>query len=65
MTQKPEIPDEATRKQEVEKLRNSSRQLEGFTLALDEVIALVEEDLRKQRRIRFEAKNRFVDQEIS
>jgi hypothetical protein len=65
MTQKPEIPDEATRKQEVEKLRNCSRQLEGFTLALDEVIALVEEDLRKQRRIRFEAKNRFVSQEIS
>jgi hypothetical protein len=65
MTQKPEIPDEATRKQEVEKLRNCSRQLEGFTLALDEVIALVEEDLRKQRRIRFEAKNRFVNQEIS
>jgi hypothetical protein len=56
MIQQPSIPDADTRKREVEGLRASNRQLELVTLALDELIAIVEADLRRQRRERLDHK---------
>ena len=61
MTQPPTIPDPETRKREVEQLRESNRQLEQVTLALDELIAMVEADLRHQRRERLDGKYRRVE----
>lgn len=58
VTQQLKIPDAETRKREVEQLRASNRQLELVTLALDELIAMVEADLRRQRRERLEGKYR-------
>lgn len=60
MTETSKIPDPETRKREVQQLRESNRQLEQFTLALDELIAMVEIDLRRQRRERLEGKYRRV-----
>lgn len=60
MIQQPTIPDVETRRREVEGLRQSNRQLELVTLALDELIAMVEADLRCQRRERLESKDRRV-----
>lgn len=62
MTQQPQIPDAETRKRSVERLRESNRQLEHVTLALDELIAMVETDLRRQRRERLEGKYRRMHQ---
>ena len=62
MTQPAKIPDAQTRKGEVERLRESNRQLEQVTLALDELIAMVETDLRHQRRERLEGKYRRMHQ---
>ncbi len=56
MTHQPKIPDPETRKREVERLRENNRQLDLVTLALDELIAMVEADLRRQRRERLEGK---------
>lgn len=63
MTQQPQIPDTETRKRSVERLRESNRQLEQVTLALDELIAMVETDLRRQRRERLEGKYRRMHQQ--
>ena len=60
MIEKPSIPDAETRKREVEGLRESNRRLELVTLALDELMAMVEADLRRQRRERLENKHRRV-----
>jgi hypothetical protein len=54
MIEQPNIPDRETRMREVQGLRESNRQLELVTLALDELIAMVEADLRRQRRSRLE-----------
>ncbi|MGL5941945.1 MAG: hypothetical protein ACRC2S_16545 [Waterburya sp.] len=54
MIEQPNIPDRQTRMREVQSLRESNRQLELVTLALDELIAMVEADLRRQRRSRLE-----------
>lgn len=56
MTQPSSIPDAETRKREVQQLRSSNRQLELAALALDEVLAMAEADLRHQRRRRLEEK---------
>jgi hypothetical protein len=64
MIQQPSIPDAETRKREVESLRESNRQLELVTLALDELIAMVEADLRRQRRERLENKHRRVGSKL-
>lgn len=61
MTQQPQIPDIETRQRSVERLRESNRQLELVTLALDELLAMVESDLRHQRRERLEGKYRRVE----
>ena len=44
------IADSETRKRSLAKLRENNRQLEIVTLAFDELIAMVEADLRSQRR---------------
>ena len=54
MTQPKRIPDPEKLKRTVERLRESNRQLELVTLALDEIIALVDTDLRRQRRNRLQ-----------
>lgn len=52
MTQPKRIPDPQKVKHTVERLRKSNRQLELVTSALDELIAMVDNDLRHQRRTR-------------
>jgi hypothetical protein len=58
MTQPKRIPDPEKVKRTVERLRESNRQLELVTLALDELIARLDTDLRRQRRTRLEGKYR-------
>jgi hypothetical protein len=65
MIEKPSIPDAETRKQEVEGLRESNRQLVLVTLALDELMAMVEADLRRQRRERLENKHRQIGSKVA
>ena len=50
------IADSETRKRSLAKLRENNRQLEIVTLAFDELIAMVEADLRSQRRERLQRK---------
>jgi hypothetical protein len=54
MTEHFPIPNEETRQREVDRLRASNQQLERFELELDELTAMVEADLRQQRRRRLE-----------
>lgn len=54
MTQPKRIPDPEQVERTVERLRESNRQLELVTLALDELIARVDTDLRRQRRTRLQ-----------
>ena len=58
MIQLKRIPDPEKVKRTVERLRESNLQLELVTLALDELIALVDTDLRSQRRSRLQGKYR-------
>lgn len=46
MTQLKKLPDPEKVKRTVERLRASNQQLEVITLALDELIAMVETDIR-------------------
>ena len=46
MTQSKELPDPEKVRRTVERLRASNQQLEAVTLALDELIAMVEADIR-------------------
>ena len=46
MTQLKKLPDPEKAKHTVEQLRASNQQLEAVTLALDELIAMVEADIR-------------------
>jgi hypothetical protein len=52
MNQDHKIADIEMRQQSVQRLRESNKQLELFALALDDLIAMVESDLRHQRRQR-------------
>lgn len=52
MTQHLSVPDLESRKQALEQLRESNYLLELTALSLDELIAVVESDLRRQRRER-------------
>ena len=56
MTKPLKIPDAQTREREVQQLSDSNRQLELATLALDELIAMVEADMYRQQRERLEKK---------
>lgn len=55
MTQSNSLPDPEKLKQTVNQLRASNRQLDLVTLALDELIARIDEDLRQQQRARLQA----------
>lgn len=63
MSDRQNIPDLETRMQEVRGLRASNRQLELATIALDELIAMVEADLRHQRRSRLESNSRQLNRQ--
>ena len=52
MSQQPFYPDEATKKRCLEGLKQSNYQLELYNLSLDEAIALVDAELRQQKRTR-------------
>lgn len=56
MNEQLRIPDAETRKREVERLRESNQQLELVALALDDLLAMVEAELRQQRRERLRSK---------
>lgn len=56
MTQQYKIPDEETRQRSVKNLREVRRQLELFGLELDELLAMADVELRRQRRERLEGK---------
>lgn len=53
MNNKPKIPDAETRAKSVANMRKTCRELELVTLELDELIAMVEVDLCRQRKERF------------
>ena len=48
------IADSETRKRSLANLKESNRQLELVTLAFDDLIAMVEVDLRRQRQERLQ-----------
>ena len=48
----PKIPDPETRQRLIDQLRESNRKLDISNLALEELIARIEADLREQRRAR-------------
>jgi hypothetical protein len=58
MIQSKRMPDPEKVKRTVERLRESNRQLELVTLALDELIIRVDSDLNRQRRTRLQGNYR-------
>jgi hypothetical protein len=64
MIESSRIADSETRKRSIAKLRESNRQLELVTLALDELIAMVETDLCRQRRERLQRTKRSSSEEV-
>lgn len=58
------IPDPETRRRNVERLQESNRQLDLFGLALDELIAMAEAELSRQRRQRLERKYNGAKQKV-
>ncbi|ACK70930.1 hypothetical protein PCC7424_2513 [Gloeothece citriformis PCC 7424] len=56
MTQEPRIPDAETRARNVARMREAGRQMDLVNLQLDELIAMIEADLRVQKRARLEKK---------
>lgn len=56
MTKELKIADVETRKQSVQRLKESNKQLELFALALEDLISMVEADIRRQRRERLQKK---------
>ena len=61
MTKQPRIPDLETRQQNVARMREACRMLDAWTLKLDEVIAMLEADNRRQRQERLDGKYRRVE----
>ena len=58
MIQSKRIPDPEKVQRTVERLRESNRQLELVTLALDEIIIKIDRDLNRQRRTRLQGNYR-------
>ncbi|MFM6403582.1 MAG: hypothetical protein ACKPGT_02590 [Microcystis sp.] len=52
MTYRTSYPDEATRKQCLESLRETNRQIELYNLFLDDILAQLETESRQKRRER-------------
>lgn len=61
MTQQPRIPDLETRQRNVVRMREACRMLDAVTLKLDEVLAMLEADNRRQRQERLDGKYRRVE----
>jgi hypothetical protein len=57
MSKQPFYPDEETQKRCLEGLRQSNYQLELYNLFLDKAIALVDAELRQQKRTRLLQRN--------
>ncbi|MFB2875924.1 hypothetical protein [Floridanema aerugineum] len=49
MNEQSRIPDEQTRKRNVELLRESQRQLDLFGIKIDELISITEAEIRRQK----------------
>lgn len=49
MMEQPQIPDEETRKRLIKNLRKTRLELQEFGLELEEIIVLLEKDIRQQR----------------
>ena len=64
MIKQPRIPDLETRQRNVERLRESNRQLDIFGAALDEVLAMAELELCHQRRKRRETKYQQMTENV-
>ena len=58
------IADSETRKRSLANLRESNRQLELVALAFDDLIAMVEADLRRQRQERLQRTKRNDSEKI-
>lgn len=56
MNMSKKLPNPQKVQQTVEQLKNSNRQLELVSLALDELIARIDEDLRRQSRSKLQMK---------
>jgi hypothetical protein len=63
MTEK-KIPDAETRRRSVQRLRESNRQLELWGLEIEELTAMVEADLRRQRRRRLMGKSQTETESV-
>jgi predicted ATPase len=64
MTQQPRIPDLETRQRNVARMREACRLLDAWTLKLDEVLAMLEADNRRQRQERLDGKYRRVQEKV-
>jgi hypothetical protein len=60
MNDKLRIPDAETRARSIANLREAGRMLDLLTLDLDEIIAILDKDLREQRRARLLYKSNFI-----
>ncbi|MDB9514609.1 hypothetical protein PN499_25750 [Kamptonema animale CS-326] len=60
MVKQPRIPDLETRQQNVARMREACKMLDAATLKLDEVIAMLEADNRRQRQEHLDGKYRRV-----
>ncbi|XWK88227.1 MAG: hypothetical protein U7127_29265 [Phormidium sp.] len=56
MNEQCRIPDEQTRKRNVELLRESQRQLDLFGIKVDELISITEAEIRRQKLERLQGK---------
>ncbi|MGL5065652.1 MAG: hypothetical protein ACRC62_37255 [Microcoleus sp.] len=64
MTQQPRIPDLETRQRNVARIREACQQLDLVNLKLDEVLAMLEADNRRQRQERLNGKYRRSPEKI-
>ena len=65
MTKQPKIPDLQTRQQNVSRMRQACQMLDAWTLKLDEVIAMLEADNRRQLQERLDGKYRRVKEKVT
>lgn len=64
MNQQPRIPDLETRQQNVARIKEACHQLDIVNLKLDEILAMLEADNRRQRQERLDGKYRRVQEKI-
>jgi hypothetical protein len=64
MTQQRTVPSEEARKQSLKGLKEANRQLDLLNLQLDEFIAMIEAELRKQKKERLLSRGQKVEKNI-